>query len=182
MPDSPAASSLPVAKFYIERNKKIAGPKTITGPYSVKQIEAAIRSGKLREADNFSDSMYGPWMKLRAFYRTNGRIRNELTYVVERQFIARKLRYQCPRCDTTLWSRLSEAGNDDSCPECQTQFSVPSTDALKDYQRTSTDSVIVTPRRQESAEQSKMRKGLYVSRSEERRVGNECRSRWRPHH
>jgi uncharacterized tellurite resistance protein B-like protein len=38
------------------------------------------------------------------------------------------IHYACPRCSTSLTSPLDDAGNDDMCPNCASQFTVPGLD------------------------------------------------------
>lgn len=62
---------------------------------------------------------------------------NELPHTIKRPFFARnkpRVSYTCPRCETSLWNYLSEAGSKDSCPQCQMRHRVPGSDALFEMQ------------------------------------------------
>ncbi len=44
-----------------------------------------------------------------------------------------QVKFDCPGCKTRLTSPLSDAGMKDTCPDCGSQFAVPGTDALQQW-------------------------------------------------
>ena len=44
-----------------------------------------------------------------------------------------QVKFGCPACKTRLTSPLSDAGANDTCPDCGSQFVVPGTDALRQW-------------------------------------------------
>lgn len=45
--------------------------------------------------------------------------------IVKNVLGAKQVRYECPKCGTTLKNSLSQAGEKDACPECRVVFVVP---------------------------------------------------------
>lgn len=48
-----------------------------------------------------------------------------MKYRIEKSILGQSVKFRCPKCNSGLSASLSEAGNQDACPDCRTPFIVP---------------------------------------------------------
>lgn len=100
--------------WYIKRGEKIVGPVDLA------KLKELVADGRLHPTDLLATDMAGPW---------NGAGRSTLFAVavtVHKGVLGgHTLSYDCPHCSAALKSKLDDAGNHDTCPECGRQYVVP---------------------------------------------------------
>jgi len=103
-----------MAGWYIKRDDKIVGPVDLP------KLQDLVANGRLHRADQLAKDIAGPW--------------NEAghTTLFAQQVTVKKgvlgghaISYDCPHCSAALKSRIGDAGNQDTCPECGKQYVVP---------------------------------------------------------
>jgi hypothetical protein len=55
---------------------------------------------------------------------------------IKKSLTGSRLSYDCPRCEEHLQAKLSEAGTEETCPQCGVVYIVPGTEEVAELQRT----------------------------------------------
>lgn len=103
-----------MAGWYIKRGEKVVGPVDLS------KLKELVADRRLHPSDLLAKDLAGPW---------NEAGRTTLFAVpvtVHKGMLGgHTLSYDCPSCSAALKSKLDDAGNQDTCPECGRPYVVP---------------------------------------------------------